>query len=369
MGKILISKELSDKVLMIGVYWKNHAPGGVSSVVNTYAEYFEGINYIVTTASRDECKIKKTFVGITGLFFFLCQMVFNKRIQIVHVQGSHGTSFDRKKLFVKIAKMFDKKVVWHMHASQFVPFYESRKDKEEIVHCLNMSDTLIVLSHYYKDFYMKIGVRPEKIIILDNIVPYPDIRKESELYDGKRNLHILFLGEISQRKGAFDLIKAIETHSYLRDKINIRIGGNGEVENLHNAILNSNLEDCITFEGWVDGEKKVNLLNWADVYILPSYNEGLPISILEALSYNCPIISTPVGGIPEVVITNNTSHNKQNGILVEPGDIDQIAASIHYYIENPEQVEIQGKNSGKIVEKYYPKVVFSNLKEIYMNLL
>ena len=103
------------------------------------------------------------------------------------------------------------------------------------------------------------------------------------------------------------------------------------------------MEHCVKFEGWVGGEKKIHLLNWADVYILPSFNEGLTISILEALSYNCPIISTPVGGIPEVV-------TEDNGILVEPGNTKQIAEAIHNYVEHPEIVKSHGAISGEIVD-------------------
>lgn len=384
MNNYLIPKELSEKVLMIGVYWKGHAPGGVSSVVNTYAENFETMNYIVTAASRDESKVKKLLAGVTGLCSFCWQMMMNRRVKIVHVQGSHGASFDRKKMFVKIAKWFGKKVVWHMHASQFVPFYEGRKDKEDIVRCLNMADTLIVLSKYYQEFYTSIGVKKEKIVILDNLVPKPVINDGSTTLttsadddnpstgsgQAQKRLHLLFLGEISHRKGAFDIVQAVKEHPELKYNVEIRIGGNGETEKLVEAIREAGLEECVKFEGWVGAEKKIDLLNWADVYILPSFNEGLPISILEALSYSCPIISTPVGGIPEVVLVNdNDNFGKVNGILVEPGNTEEIAKAMAYYVEQPEKVKEHGAVSGEIIKRYYPEAVFAKLREIYVSLL
>ena len=96
-----------------------------------------------------------------------------------------------------------------------------------------------------------------------------------------------------------------------------------EEEIIKAFIQNNQISDIAVFEGWVTGDKKIEYLNWADIYILPSYNEGLPIAILEAMSYSHPIISTPVGGIPEVV------KDHQNGILVEPGNLEQIKK--HYY--------------------------------------
>jgi len=360
--KYLVPKELSCKVLMIGVFWKNHAPGGVSSVVNTYAENFETMNYIVTAASRDESKLKKLLAALVGLISFYWQMLTNKQVEIVHVQGSHGASFDRKKMFVKIAKRFGKKVVWHMHASQFVPFYEGRKDKDEIVRCLNMADKLIVLSQYYYDFYKGIGVAEDKLVILNNIVSHPDVKT----IDGDGKLHLLFLGEISKRKGAFDLVQAFKENKDLCENVVLKIGGNGETESLCTEIRNAGLDNCVSFEGWISGQKKTDLLNWCDVYILPSYNEGLPISILEALSYGCPVISTPVGGIEEVVVDERRNNSiGANGRIVTPGNTSEIADAIRYYLDNKEMIKVHSENSQKLVEPFYPEPVFEKLRNIY----
>lgn len=109
--------------------------------------------------------------------------------------------------------------------------------------------------------------------------------------------------------------------------------------------------------------KKIECLNWEDVYILPSYNEGLPIAILEAMSYKHPIISTPVGGIPEVI------KNYENGILVQPGNKEEIIEAIKYYIENPESIKDQGNKAFETVQEFFPEKVFSDLSQIYQSLL
>jgi len=365
MKKYLMPRNLSDTVLMIGVYWKNNAPGGVSSVVNTYAENFETLNYTVTAGILDESKIKKLVVAVVGLSEFVWKLLTNKSIKIIHVQGSHGASYDRKKIFVKIAKLFGKKVVWHMHASSFQDFYNCRKDKNDIVRTLNIADVIIGLSKSYYDFFSSIGVDEKKLLVLNNIVPRPTLNERKRNWiDCKRGskLHFLFLGEISQRKGVFDLMQVMMSFPDIRNNIEVRIGGNGETKKLIETIKTANLGKCVKFEGWVGPDKKVELLNWADVYILPSYNEGLPISILEAMSYKCPIISSPVGGIPEVV-------TKDNGILVEPGNIDALADAIKFFLEKPDMVKECGNSSGVMVEQYYPDEVFSALRLLYCSLL
>lgn len=353
----LIPKNISTHILMIGVYWKNNAPGGISSVVNEYAKNFDTLKYIVTTASRDESKIKKLFYVIKGLLLYIFYLTFNRQIKIIHIQGSSGVSYDRKKIFIKIGKLFKKKIIWHMHASQFVPFYEKRKDKNDIVRTLNMANSLVVLSQYYKDFYEGIGVNKEKIYILNNIIPLPNLHKEKHT---DKKIHFLFLGEISNRKGIFDLLDCISQYKEnLKDKIQIRIGGNGEIERLTKCITTLGLSQTVSFEGWVNSSQKINLLNWTDVYILPSYNEGLPISILEALSYQCPVISTPVGGIEEIV------HNGQNGLIIRPGNIEDIYQAILFYINNPQMITEHGKISQIIAQNYYPEPVLNSLLSLY----
>ena len=130
---------------------------------------------------------------------------------------------------------------------------------------------------------------------------------------------LLFLGLLGKNKGIYDLLECIRDHKVeFQGKLKLYIGGNGEIEHVKQLIKEYGIADIVIFEGWVSGDKKIELLNKSDAYILPSYKEGLPISILEAMSYGMPIISTPVGGIPEIV------SNGENGYLVEPGNKEDI---------------------------------------------
>ena len=104
---------------------------------------------------------------------------------------------------------------------------------------------------------------------------------------------------------------------------------------------------------------KVAVFNNADVFILPSYNEGLPISILEAMSYGKAIISTSVGGIPEIVKQN------ENGLLIEPGNLEQIEQSINNLLEHPELINEFGAISEQLVQKYLPHFVLKELEGYY----
>jgi glycosyltransferase involved in cell wall biosynthesis len=360
MKKFLIKKSISDRLLMVGLYYKENAPGGMASVIQYYEKYFETMDYYATW---DLCGlVKRAWLFGSACVRLFCKMLVDKRVKVVHIHTAADGSFWRKSKIARLAKMMGKKVILHMHASRFKDFYNESDKKDWILKNLQVADKLIVLSESWKDWFVGIGMDREKIEVLHNITDYPQLMPEAKVEDGK--VHYLFLGEIGQRKGVFDMLKGVATHrEEMKDKVEIRIGGNKNENQLKAFIKNNDLDEFVKFEGFVSGEKKQCLLNWADVFILPSHNEGLPIAILEAMSYGCAIISTPVGGIPEVVTP------EKNGLLVTPGDSEQIALAIMRYADKKALLENEGKESLKMVETYLPEYVLNHLRKIYERLM
>ena len=140
-------------------------------------------------------------------------------------------------------------------------------------------------------------------------------------------------------------------------------GGDGDVEQVKEIIKQNGLENIAEFQGWVNGEKKEYLLNLADAFILPSYNEGLPISVLEAMSYSLPVISTTGGGIPEIL------KNGENGFIMEPGDKDAIYHAVVSLMEDKNLCKDMGKKSYEKVQVHLPEYVEKQLETLYDSLL
>ena len=363
MRTIIINKDISSRVIMAGNYYKNHHPGGISAVVQYWSEYIFPLQYYPT--------YKLSNIAIRVFWFvysYVCiatRLFFDKKIQIMHLHTAADGSFWRKIQLLKLGKLMGCKVILHIHASRFKDYYEgaSKKKKAWVLTNLKKADVVIVLSESWKSWFTNIGVPEYKIKILHNITPHPTLLSLPQTISCKK-INILFLGEIGKRKGVFDVLKCICLHKESFDgRIEFRIGGNLNENILQKYINDNELEKIVKFDGWVGGEKKIQLLNWADIFILTSYNEGLPISILEAMSYGLPIIASPVGGIPEVVERN------RNGILVNPGNIDEIYHAIMKYINSPEIIVKEGGESKKIVREYYPEFVLNDLKQIYESLL
>lgn len=367
MSQYIIRKDLSRKVLMVGNYYKNHHPGGISAVVAYWSRYIERLQYYPTF--KEGGIIGKLWWFGSSYVRVCIRMLLDPKIEIVHSHTAADTDFKRQTMMVNLAKRFRKKVVLHSHASRFKDFYveASSKKKMQILSTLRKADVLVVLSESWRKWFAGIGVDPAKITILHNITDFPTIAETANASKNidvqKRSVHFLFMGEIGKRKGVFDIIRGLSKHhNEVAGQIQFRIGGNKMEDELRKAIVEGNLSDCVKFEGWVSGEKKIELLNWADVFILPSYNEGLPISILEAMSYKMPIISTPVGGIPEVV-------DETNGIIVSPGDDEEIFSAMMHYVNNKIDIAVQGEESECKAKTYLPDYVLLHLKQIYEELL
>ena len=359
MKRILIDKPISDCVLTVGeCHW---APvyGGIVSVIKSYSDCFETFPFIASSGKLTWTDKLRYDLG--GLFALGWRLLWDRKIRIVHIHTAAGGSFDKHAWYAALARLMGRKVVLHSHASRFKVWYEglSERHQRRVRSALSRLDRLIVLSASWRDFFVSIGVSPEKVNILNNITEPAD--REKVARKAGEPVRLLFLGEIGPRKGVFDLLQAMALlQGTDPGKARLEIGGNKNEEALKEAIRSQDLEGCVHFNGFVSGDLKKELLSRTDVFVLPSYNEGLPISILEAMSYGCAIISTPVGGIPEVV--------KENGILVQPGDVEGIATAITRCCDE-DTCRRMGLSSLEVVKAFHPEAVMASLKQIYESLL
>jgi len=337
--------------------------GGIASVIIVYQKHIHPFKHISST--RSTSKFKNAFVFFKAIILLITRLIFDKKIKIVHIQGASYNSFHRKYIFFWLSKfVFNKKVIYHIHGAEFHLFYNkaNSKLKKKIVKFLTNSDMIICLSEEWEK-YFKDTFKLKRIEVLNNVINKPEIHTEKQL--NKTDIfYFLFLGTIGKRKGIWDILDVIINHkSEFEGRIKLFVGGNGEIEKMLTIIENEKLTEMVEFIGWVKDTKKNEMLNKCQVYILPSYNEGLPISILEAMSYSMPIISTKVGGIPQVV------ENNKNGFLIEPGNKEQIYSSIKFFIDNPEKVVEYGNNSSEMVKRFYMESVLIKLKSIYNELI
>lgn len=342
------------KVLIIGP----DAQGGITSVINLHLE--NGLISIVdffSTSSEGNNGYK-----ILYFLFFLIKYIYhlikNKELQLVHIHISTDGSFFRKSIALQIAKLFNKKVILHIHGAEFSVFYVKSPKfvKKLITYTLNKADLILVLSKQWKAKVATLCSNPNiKVLYNPTIIKTPNPVKNSPL-------KILFMGRLGKRKGVYDIIDAAK--QLKTDNVLINLYGDGNLAEFQQLVAENNLQSKVKIMGWVSGEEKEKIIQNSDIYILPSYNEGLPMSILEAMAYGLPIISTPVGGTPEAV------EDGVNGFLILPGDTKALAEKIEILANNEPLMEKMGQESYRIAqEKFDIKIIIKQLEELYNGML
>lgn len=353
------SYKLGQHIIFIGPYSKT-PEGGVAFVLSEYRKIFPDAYFVASTISKN--KLTK-IIGFTwGLLHFAFLLIAHPEIKIIHIHGASYTSFKRKYIFYKLARLWDKKVIYHIHGGAFHKFYESANEslKRKIIFMLNDVDCVVCLSEKWQKFFAS-EFNPRLLKVIPNIIPVPFVKLSTD--NIKKTLTFLFLGLIDTNKGIWFLMETLRNYkTEIEGKAEFYIGGNGETKKLQNLIHEYHLENLVKYIGWVSGEEKQRQLNEADIYLLPSFNEGLPISILEAMSYSMPVLSTTVGGIPEIV-------DNSNGILIEPGNEEQLWQAIEFFI-NAEDIILKkmGQLSMEKAKSHIPTAVYEKLNILYNSL-
>lgn len=330
------------------------AKGGIVSVVKDLSSYYNPFVYITTTSLN----------GFWGNFATLIKAIFQyviiltfKRVDIVHIHSASNNSFRRKCIFVQIAKHFDVKIIVHMHGGSFKEFYENNKEYVR-KHLSNEKVSIIALSEFWRSFFVsELGLT--QVYVLPNPIPHPISFDDA----GHEKVSFLFVGRISREKGCYDLIDAIsDIKPEIEGKAIFRLAGLGNISDIERLISENKLDGIVECIGWVEGEQKQREYAFSDCFILPSYIEGLPVCVLEAMSYKLPIIATTVGSIPEIV-------DSSLGILVPPGDVNALKDAILEFVKMPVNLkEDMAQNSYKASSSYYNEEVLKKLDQIYLDI-
>lgn len=348
---MITDTDVREKVLMVGP----STGGGMTAVIESYADMFGGMKFV--WSNRPGSSLTKTLAALSAAAKITFRLATDRKIKVVHFHSASGFSFRRKMLLSRIARLFGKKVVMHIHGGKFMDFLST--DPEGIVAALRGCDKVVCLSEDWQQQFSGAGV--DNLTVIRNGVPRPTVMPADT--DGR--LHVLFLGVLIPKKGVNDILEMARANAKKwRGRVVIHIGGDGPLrENLEQTIASQNLGDIIKMEGWVTGRDKIRLLNLCDVYFLPSYIEALPVSIIETMSYGMPVISTPVGGIPSMVKPN------RNGFLIPAGDTAGFAAAIDRLAGDAALRQAMGKESRGMSEPYLLDNIKKDILEFYSTIL
>ena len=348
------------KILILGT--SPLSKGGIGTVVKGFNESVRpkgySFNHIVT---HSDCgNAAKVILAVRA--YLKCLFDLRKEnYDLVHMHTAFGASFFRSIPFIRLAIKRGVPVINHIHSDDWHAFYDcSSSEKRQLISNVYSScDRVIALSEEWRDILTSV-VPDKKIVILENFTPI----YEEEFYPHYRNKVVLFMSRLERIKGCDLLPSIIElVVSKVPDVKFVICGEGGMEDDLRREIIERSLTLNVKLMGWIDGARKADVLKQSSIFLLPSYSEGMPMCILEAMGMGLPVISTHVGGIPKLV------EDGKNGYLSKPGDFTAIANDLVRLLNNPNEMARMGEE-GKAQAKSRSIAAYDNkLKEIYDSLL
>ena len=173
-------------------------------------------------------------------------------------------------------------------------------------------------------------------------------------------LNILFLSRVEVEKGVFELLEAVRLLLVRKIKVKLVVAGEGgALDNLKRKAIESGLGESVQFIGFVEGDQKAKRLFQSDLFCLPSYTEGMPNAVLEAMCFGLPVIACPVGALADLI-------TDESGILVPAGSAGELAMAIEkYYLDREGMREVAVNNRTVGLERFLSSHAAENLLSIY----
>jgi glycosyltransferase involved in cell wall biosynthesis len=271
-----------------------------------------------------------------GIFAFpqallrLLRFRLQGRLALIHANLSTRGSTVRKCVVTYLAALFGVPVVVHLHGSNFDGFYRGLAPVYQrlVKGMFRRAVSIQVLGEVWRRFLVdEVGVEPGKVAVLFNGVPRPTAPRPERAADAP--CRIVMLGRLAARKGVPELLAALGSETLRSRPWHAVLAGDGEVEETRRHAAELGLADRIEVPGWVSSTRASALLAEADILVLASHAENMPMSVLEALAHGVAVVTTPVGTTPEIL------EDGVSALLVPPGDVPALTMALATLIDQP----------------------------------
>jgi glycosyltransferase involved in cell wall biosynthesis len=349
--------------------------GGVESVTRALLESELRRDYriIHCDISRRQSKEHVTRVTLLNLYW---GAVFTLRYMwllvrhlphLVHIPiVSKPVPFARDSLFALFARALGRRVVLHSHDGYLPEVYQqsSRRRKGWMRSVFNRAARLVAISETWQRFFEQMGVTAPIDVVRNPLDPGFREALEAQAGAPKTPWTALFVGAICRDKGVHDLLEALQHVLQKSPRLRSRIVGPGRYPGEWQSMLElrdrMGLAEAVEMPGSLEGEALMRAYAGASCFVLPTYKEGLPVVLLEAMAAGLPIITTGVGGIPDLI------EDGVNGYLIEPGEPAALADRILELAAHPEVAQRMGEaNVAKVKGAYELSAVAARMAEVY----
>ena len=308
----------------------------------------------------------RLFSAIKRVIKFVNLLTFRSPSSVL-IFSANGPSVYEKGLMIVIAKMFGKRTILAPRGGPLIDEIAASKFKKNYFKIVvAFSDYVICQGAFWRDYFNGL-LGPnvsDKLLVIPNWIDYQTYQKTGtrRIISNTNEVNILFMGWMQVEKGVNDLFDALLKTQIYDYKVNMYFLGDGNEreilkERANQENKNTNLH--FYFPGWVHGNEKLEHLSKADIFVLPSYAEGMPNSLMEAMASKVAVISSNVGAVPDLII------DQVNGLLFKPKDTEALSIAIQRLIINKEERDIFASRAAeKIFTNHSLESVVPTLKSI-----
>lgn len=331
-----------------------NAPGGITAVVRAYRAMglFDDwpLRYLPTFRRR--ALLDRVQVMTQALAHF-CGWLLRGEVAAVHAHTAARASFWRKALFLLLGRATGARTVLHLHDGSFPGWYatRSRAARAAVRWVLRRVDRVVLLTDGWRAWLQ--ALEPAACCrVVRNPVALPAHPP------APRPGQVLFLGRLWREKGIDDLLHAAARIAPQCPALRLVCAGDGDLDRVRTAAAGLGLSARVELPGWLDGEPKARVLREAAVFVLPSYAEGLPMGVLEAMAQGVPVIASDVGGVREAL--------GDAGLIVPAGDVAALADALLALLGDPARAAALGQ-AGRVRAQalFAPDQIRASLASLY----
>jgi glycosyltransferase involved in cell wall biosynthesis len=347
------------KVLFVGSFKNKATDGSVGgqmfacrTLVNS--ELKDKVDFILLDTTAESVPAPPPYKRIPKALNRLYSLVKNlvkHKVDVAIIFSSSGLSLKEKGLMAIICKFFGGRVIFAPRSGLIKDEVgRSSFTRKFLTQVVKKSDIILCQGSAWQTFYSQFQPsKPEKFRMMRNWI---DTSKYSAVFDQREKkevksnsaVKLLYLGWLEPYKGIADLLEVFDKLVKAGMRIEADVYGNGSLATKIGERANElGLTDIFRLQGWADEAMKLKALEEADIFILPSYSEGMPNALIEAMASGLPCISSEVGGVADLI------NHKENGLIFSAGDQDKLFKNIDYLYASNELRQSMGAKAREFV--------------------
>lgn len=345
------------------------AVSGYSTHVNmllssSLADEFELLHFRTGSNEWNESKLRKIWRLAVSPFALAAYLLW-RRPRIVHINTSmNGKAYWRDLSLLAVARLFRRKIVYQVHGGALPQnfFPRSRILTGLLRRVLLTPEAVAVLSQEelaaYRAFDGRIKVHLTPNAISADVLEIP----RSVNLDAP--LRLVFVGRLVASKGLFELVEALRLLKERGHQFTLQIAGRGPDEDaLNKAVQDAGIEDRVRFLGAVFGTAKRQLWLNSDILVYPTWQEGLPYALLEAMAAGCVPVTCPVAAIPDVM------QDGVHGLFIPLRNPEQLAKAVaRLDLHRDDMARMAAAGRARVREQYTTGRLAEDFRRLYSSL-